>query len=113
MPAKHDSPDQIENGLIVVDLPWHHEDRQDNPIFSSIDDVMGVVAQMSSTAFQTHRGGIRIGGAYAQICCSLVSALDFSLRPTFFSDPIVASCVVSSKLVALRLGNGGGERKRI
>src|SRR5689334_17120311 len=110
-PAKHDLPEHVEQGLIVVDFSWYDKCRQDDATFSSINHIMGMVTQVCSPSFETHGGGIGIRGADPQVRCPLVGAMDFALGPTLLSNPIMSSRVVSSQFLTLRLGNGWGERK--
>ena len=103
-------PAYIKHGLIVHHLPWCDQHCQDHPTFASIHDVMRVVAQVGSSPFEAHGCGIRVGDADPKISGSPVEAMDFSLLPAFFRDPVVSSSIVCRKVLKLSLVDGSGEK---
>src|SRR5712691_2837091 len=48
-PAQEHMPEEIKHGLMVHYLAWHDQHRQDDAMFTSIDDVVRMIAQMGSS----------------------------------------------------------------
>jgi hypothetical protein len=102
-------PEQIEHGLIVHHLARRDQHSQDDAAFASLHDVVRVVAQVSSSSFEAHWSGIRIGGTDPKVSSSLVGTSDVPLLPTSLCNPVVSGSIVHRKFLSLFLRDGGGQ----
>ena len=100
-------PGQVEHRLILHDLAGRHQDAQDNPAFSSIHDIMGLVAQVRPAAFETQWRGIRIGGADANVGRAQVAAMHLSPLPAVLGDPVMPRDIGLGQGLPLRFGQSG------
>src|SRR6266699_3695666 len=89
MPSEADMPKQIKHWLVVHHLGGGNQRCQNDAPFASINDVVGMVAQVKSTALEAHRRGIRVSGTDPLIGATLIEPMNFALLSTFLPDPVV------------------------
>ena len=100
LPAEARPPQQIEHRLVLHHLAGGHQHPHNDAAFAAIDDIVRLVAQMSSAALEAHRRGVGIGRADTQISSALVDATHLTLLATFLGDPVVARGVCLGQLFA-------------
>ena len=110
-PAEDDVPEQIEHGLVVHHFARGDQHRQDDAAFASIGDIVGLVAQVHTSAFEAHQCGIWIGGTDSKIRCPLIEAMDFPLLPPLFRNPVMACRIVDGKFFSLYLRENHRQRR--
>lgn len=103
VPTKTGVPEQVLHGMIVHHLSGSHQDGENDTTFASIDDIMGMIAQMSSSSLEAHGRRIRISGADPNVRRALLGTVDLALLPPFLGDPVVPGGVLRRKFLALSL----------
>ena len=97
LPAEAFSPQEIEGWLVLHDLRRRHQGREDNPRPAPVDDVVVVVAQAGAAVGESHRRGVGIGRADAEVGRAPIrAALLRAVRAAGLTDPIVTLGVICS-----------------
>jgi len=103
VPTKTGVPEQVQHRMIVHYLSGSHQDGENDTTFASIDDIMGMIAQVSSSCLEAHRRCIRISGADPNVRRPLIGTTYLALLPPFLGDPVVSGSVLHRKFLTLCL----------